>query len=74
MRKAGTQDDPNLGMLTLVATALGDLRSSLVFVGGCATGLLITTSRSESIRATQDVARFPELMKRVKQLAALNSV
>lgn len=33
MREVGLKDDPNLGMLTLVANALGDLRDSLVFVG-----------------------------------------
>jgi hypothetical protein len=35
-------DDPNLEILVLIALALGDLCESLVFVGGCATGLLVT--------------------------------
>jgi hypothetical protein len=30
--------DPNRVILSLVARGLGDLRESLVFVGGCATG------------------------------------
>src|SRR3970282_1344272 len=34
--------DPNLDLLIRVAEALGGLRSRFVFVGGCATGLLIT--------------------------------
>ncbi|MBI3900110.1 MAG: hypothetical protein HY308_17720 [Gammaproteobacteria bacterium] len=55
MKEVGSKDDPNLGILVLVADALGDLRDSLVFVGGCATGLLLTTARAELIRATQDV-------------------
>lgn len=48
-------DDPNLPILTLIAKSLGDLCDSLVFVGGCATGLLLTTLRAQAIRATQDV-------------------
>jgi len=35
-------DDPNIELLTRVAEALGDLRERLVFVGGCATALLLT--------------------------------
>ncbi|MEQ1662430.1 MAG: hypothetical protein ABL877_07020 [Thiobacillus sp.] len=49
------KDDPNLPMLMLIANALGDLCNSLVFVGGCATGLLLTAPRAQAIRATQDV-------------------
>lgn len=48
-------DDPNLEILVLIAHALGDLCESLVFVGGCATGLLVTAQRAQIIRATQDV-------------------
>jgi predicted nucleotidyltransferase len=51
----GFADDPNLPIIGLVATALGDLCESVVFVGGCATGLLLTAQRAELIRATQDV-------------------
>lgn len=55
MNEVGIREDPNLGILVLVADALGDLRDSLVFVGGCVTGLLLTTPRAEMIRATEDV-------------------
>ena len=48
-------DDPNLPILILIAQSLGELCESLVFVGGCATGLLLTTPRAQAIRATQDV-------------------
>jgi len=47
--------EQNLQILTLVAHALGPLRESLVFVGGCVTGLLVTDVRSQPIRATKDV-------------------
>lgn len=55
MIRVGSVDDPNLAILSPVTRALDDLIDELVFVGGCATGLLITTVRSELIRATTDV-------------------
>lgn len=33
-------DNPNLAILEMAVQALGELTDSLVFVGGCATGLL----------------------------------
>lgn len=47
--------DPNLPFLMQVAQSLGELCESLVFVGGCAAGLLLTSPRAQAIRATQDV-------------------
>ncbi len=55
MKKGGVMDDPNLAILVPVAEALGDLCESVVFVGGCATGLLLTAQRAHAIRATKDV-------------------
>ncbi len=55
MKSVGVEGDPNLEILTTVVDALGDLCDSLVFVGGCATGLLLTEARAELIRATDDV-------------------
>jgi predicted nucleotidyltransferase len=48
-------NDPNRLILSRVARALGDLRDSMVFVGGCSTGLLVTTIRAQTIRPTDDV-------------------
>lgn len=48
-------DDPNLAMLEIAVQVLGDVCASLVFVGGCATGLLVTAVRAQQIRATEDV-------------------
>lgn len=48
-------DDPNLPYLRLVATALGNLREQLVFVGGAVAGLLVTDPLAEAVRATRDV-------------------
>ena len=47
--------DPNVELLARVATALGDLRERVTFVGGCATALLITDPAAAPERATQDV-------------------
>lgn len=47
--------DPNIELLTRVVQALGELRSRMTFVGGCATALLITDPAASPVRATQDV-------------------
>jgi len=41
-----TADNPNVAILELAVRALGELTDSLVFVGGCATGLLVTKTRA----------------------------
>lgn len=48
-------NDPNVAMVELVAACLGTLRERLVFVGGCAAGLLVTDPALPAIRATEDV-------------------
>ncbi|MBU1426528.1 MAG: hypothetical protein KKH12_09995 [Gammaproteobacteria bacterium] len=48
-------NDPNREDVIEVARALGDLRDSVVFVGGCAAGLLVTEWHGQTIRATPDV-------------------
>lgn len=47
--------NPNLALLELVANALGPVCDDVVFVGGCATGLLLTQARPDRIRITEDV-------------------
>jgi predicted nucleotidyltransferase len=47
--------DPNTELLARMAEALGALRERLVFVGGCATSLLVTDPAAAPVRATQDV-------------------
>ncbi len=47
--------NPNLAILELVASALGPVCDDVVFVGGCAAGLLLTQVRPDSIRITEDV-------------------
>ena len=47
--------DPNRELLESAADLLRPLLDELVFVGGCATGLLITDPGSGGVRATRDV-------------------
>jgi predicted nucleotidyltransferase len=51
-----------------MAEALGDLRERLVFVGGCATALLITDPAAAPVRATQDVDAIVAIASRVEYL------
>jgi len=53
--------DPNIGRVEVVARALGDLREELVFVGGCAASLLITSPSAPPPRVTYDVDMVAEL-------------
>lgn len=53
-------DDPNLPYLIIVADSLGELREQVVFLGGCAAGLLITDPVAEDIRSTRDVDAVAE--------------
>lgn len=47
--------DPNLAKIELIAGVLGPLRERLVFVGGCAAGLLLTDPAAAPARVTYDV-------------------
>ena len=71
-----TSRHPNVEMLEVVVAALGELTEEMVFVGGCATGLLITDMARPPVRATQDVdviaavaskADYYELEKNLKR-------
>lgn len=59
-----SEPDPNVSIVELVAEALGDLRSELVLVGGCAAGLLITDSARPAVRQTIDVDLVGEVASR----------
>jgi len=54
-------DDPNIEMLQLAADGLGPLLDEVVFVGGCAAGLLITDPAAPPTRETTDVDVIVEL-------------
>ena len=68
--------NPNLEIIEIAAQALGSLCDELVFLGGCATALLITDSAAPPVRATRDVdtlaeigsaAEYRELEKRLRK-------
>lgn len=62
--------DPNVAKLQLVAHALGPLRERVVFVGGCAVGLLVTDEAAAPVRATLDV----DLVVSVSALSAYRGI
>ena len=45
----------------LAVEQLGDLANEMVFLGGCATGLLITDPAAPAIRVTRDVDAIVEV-------------
>jgi len=53
--------DPNLVKVELIAQALGPLKDELVFVGGCAAGLLITDPAAAPVRLTYDIDLVAEV-------------
>jgi predicted nucleotidyltransferase len=56
--------DPNIQKVELIAHALGAMRESVVFVGGCSVGMLLTDSAAAAPRVTYDV----DLISRVQAL------
>jgi hypothetical protein len=52
---------PNLELLEVAADKLRPLLPEIVFVGGCATGLLITDSGAAALRRTYDVDVISEI-------------
>jgi predicted nucleotidyltransferase len=53
--------NPNLQILEMAVEHLGPLADDMVFVGGCATGLLLTDVAAPPIRVTQDVDVITEV-------------
>lgn len=56
---------PNIRILTVAAQCLGELTEELVFLGGCATGLLITDTAAPEIRVTRDVDAIAQITTRM---------
>lgn len=53
--------NPNLDLLIAIAQAMGSLRDQVVFVGGCATGLLVDDANLMDVRPTEDVDAIVEV-------------
>ncbi|HIJ56470.1 MAG TPA: hypothetical protein HPQ03_10135 [Deltaproteobacteria bacterium] len=68
--------NPNLEILYTAVHRLGPLADAMVFLGGCATGLLLTDTAAAPVRATMDVdaivevASLPEYHKLAVKLRA----
>lgn len=58
------KQNPNLEILMLAVDQLGDLVDEMIFLGGCATGLLITDPAAPPIRVTRDVDAIVQVMSR----------
>jgi len=57
--------NPNLEILMLAVEQLEELADEMVFLGGCATGLLITDLAAPSIRVTRDVDAIVQVVSHV---------
>ncbi|HED18007.1 MAG TPA: hypothetical protein ENI74_00690 [Gammaproteobacteria bacterium] len=55
------RQNPNIEILEIAVDALGPLAHDMVFLGGCATGLLLTDVAAPPIRVTQDVDVITEV-------------
>jgi hypothetical protein len=56
---------PNLELLVRAVARLGDLADRMVFLGGCATGLLLTDPAAPEPRPTGDVDVITEAASRL---------
>jgi predicted nucleotidyltransferase len=56
--------NPNLEILMLAVDQLDELANKMVFLGGCATGLLITDPAAPPIRVTRDVDAIVQVVSR----------
>lgn len=58
------EQNPNLQLLETTVAQLGELADEMVFLGGTATGLLITDPASPPVRVTQDVDVIVQVLTR----------
>lgn len=58
--------NPNLAMLMLAVERLGELCDEMVFLGGCATGLLISDPAAAPVRMTRDVDAIVQVASRAE--------
>ena len=59
--------NPNLQLLTDAAKLLEPILGELVFVGGCATALLISDTAAADVRPTFDVDAIAEITSKLTQ-------
>jgi predicted nucleotidyltransferase len=66
--------NPNLAMLMAMAQAMGPLCEQVVFVGGCATGLLVDDAELMDVRPTEDVDAIVEVASLVARHRAADQL
>ena len=60
------QQNPNIDLLENTIVQLGELAEQMVFVGGCATGLLMTDPAAPPIRVTKDVDAIVQVVSKAE--------
>jgi hypothetical protein len=68
-RTLNPSQNPNAGLLLSAAEKLGPLLDQIVFVGGCAAGLLITDPGAAPVRPTVDVDAIVEIASYAELMA-----
>ena len=58
------KQNPNIEILSFAVECLDELADDMVFLGGCATGLLITDDAAPAIRVTRDVDAIVQVVSR----------
>jgi predicted nucleotidyltransferase len=58
--------NPNIEILELAVARLGEIADEMVFLGGCATGLLITDKAAPPIRTTRDVDAIVQVISQAE--------
>ena len=64
-----SEQNPNIEILQRAVECLGPVVDQMVFLGGCATGLLITDPAAPPIRVTRDVDAIVQVVSRVEYYA-----
>ena len=59
--RATRAGNPNVDMMELAARLLGSLVDEVVFLGGCATGLLLTDTAAPEVRVSFDIDVISEI-------------
>lgn len=64
--------NPNLLLLETAVSRLGLLIDEFVFIGGCATGLLVTDAAAHPVRPTIDVDVIVQVLSKTEYYALSN--
>lgn len=68
------RQNPNLEILERAVELLGPLADEMVFLGGCATGLLISDQAAAPIRVTRDVDAIVQVVSQAEYYQLANKL